>query len=886
MFTCKRVNVLVIFLPIILLVSNILAENFTVEETSSGATVYTFYPSSVPYSVGTVYRASDGDSEWYDRYDGWAGIGEIYYSSSWAYYNSWVNFDLSGFPSNVCIDSVIVTGSCTDTTEDSQQFLVAHRLDSLWYSSSYRRYYAIIASPKYDSCLECTKTLGQHSFSLGSQAITDLLSDTAKGWTAVGFTSNSVYYDYAEWDSLTLEVYAHDLSVGPAQPVASTASPCSGESYSVSWDPVGPATGYRLFENSLIVYSGTNTQVQLSHVSGIYNYTLTYNTVCGWSAHSSTEAVTVLTNTTVPFPPMATDTLPCTGQFYEISWDSVSGASLYRLYENGVMRYQGGSMLVGFTKSQSGTFVYTVQSGNACGWGPVSGITTVSVIEGPAAPVAPAISDSTPCPNDSFSVTWQSVAGAIAYHLYENNQLVYGGGDTTRSFSYSSGSYGYEIDAFDECGTSARSPVAQAVIQTAPAASPAPMLSTTTPCANATYTVSWGTVSGATIYRLYENNTTVYLGPDTSQQFSYPTGSFSYHMAAGNSCGSWSGGSPSTQVSIEQSPAVPSTPTASTPTPCPNAPYTIHWNSASGASLYRLYENDILVYEGPDTLSQYSYAAGTFIYYVVSGNLCGEWSAQSGARTVSIQVAPSAPAAPSPDIVPPCNGQPFTLSWPPVEGAVGYYLYESDTLWDKVEETLIQLSLADGLYAFTLTAYNSCELFSVPGGETVVSVGDIPPAPDTLFADHDTVNVREEYIVSWNSPGEGIVHRLYENDLGIFSGKEVSLALSQATAGDYIYDLQVCNDCDCSARSNSLLVVVADSTGCCIGNTGNIDGDPGDNTDISDLTYIVNYIFLGGLPPSCWEESDFTLDGATDISDLTYLVDYIFGGGAPPPPCP
>lgn len=70
---------------------------------------------------------------------------------------------------------------------------------------------------------------------------------------------------------------------------------------------------------------------------------------------------------------------------------------------------------------------------------------------------------------------------------------------------------------------------------------------------------------------------------------------------------------------------------------------------------------------------------------------------------------------------------------------------------------------------------------------------------------------------------------------------------------------------------------------------GNVDGDPGNEIDVSDLTYLVAYLFTGGPLPSCVEEGN--VDGIVgpagpiDVSDLTYLVAYLFTGGSPPPPC-
>jgi hypothetical protein len=65
---------------------------------------------------------------------------------------------------------------------------------------------------------------------------------------------------------------------------------------------------------------------------------------------------------------------------------------------------------------------------------------------------------------------------------------------------------------------------------------------------------------------------------------------------------------------------------------------------------------------------------------------------------------------------------------------------------------------------------------------------------------------------------------------------------------------------------------------------GDIDNSGG-VVDISDLTYLVDWMFSGGPPPPVMKAVDMDTSGEHDISDLTYLVEYLFGGG-PAPNCP
>jgi hypothetical protein len=80
-------------------------------------------------------------------------------------------------------------------------------------------------------------------------------------------------------------------------------------------------------------------------------------------------------------------------------------------------------------------------------------------------------------------------------------------------------------------------------------------------------------------------------------------------------------------------------------------------------------------------------------------------------------------------------------------------------------------------------------------------------------------------------------------------------------------------------------------SGCCV-----VRGDinhSGSGPDISDLVYLVTYMFQGGPVPPCstnpgyYDEADVNGSGTgPDISDLVYLVTYMFQSGPAPIACP
>jgi plastocyanin len=72
---------------------------------------------------------------------------------------------------------------------------------------------------------------------------------------------------------------------------------------------------------------------------------------------------------------------------------------------------------------------------------------------------------------------------------------------------------------------------------------------------------------------------------------------------------------------------------------------------------------------------------------------------------------------------------------------------------------------------------------------------------------------------------------------------------------------------------------------CCMGDRGDVNYD-GTNSNILDLTFMVDRIFRGGAQPQCSIEADVNSDGtAANILDLTFLVDRIFRLGPPAGPC-
>jgi hypothetical protein len=91
---------------------------------------------------------------------------------------------------------------------------------------------------------------------------------------------------------------------------------------------------------------------------------------------------------------------------------------------------------------------------------------------------------------------------------------------------------------------------------------------------------------------------------------------------------------------------------------------------------------------------------------------------------------------------------------------------------------------------------------------------------------------------------------------------------------------------DSTPDYETLSLTVSSNPDCCQGMRGNVDGSLDDVLDISDIVFLVDYMFDDGPTPPCLEEADIDGSGILDIADLVYLVDYMFNQGPAPVECP
>ena len=152
-----------------------------------------------------------------------------------------------------------------------------------------------------------------------------------------------------------------------------------------------------------------------------------------------------------------------------------------------------------------------------------------------------------------------------------------------------------------------------------------------------------------------------------------------------------------------------------------------------------------------------------------------------------------------------------------------------------------------------------------------------------------------------NDPGDSATYTLWTSDDPAFSYYVETAGLADTfrtltyalVMGEtYYWKVMATDLASAETWSSSAFNFKVVESGCCIGNRGNANDDPDDKANISDVSFLITFLFgvPSGPEPICWEEGNVNGDGEekVNISDVTYLITYLFGipQGPAPPPCP
>lgn len=305
--------------------------------------------------------------------------------------------------------------------------------------------------------------------------------------------------------------------------------------------------------------------------------------------------------------------------FVDISWSPLDSATEYCIYRDGIqIACQSDTA---WKDNDPGTVqrCYAITARNDCPG------------ESEASPSSCAIAKSIPSIPDQplvtancgyIDISWDSINNADSFYVYRDGaEIICTSGTTWRDNSPGQNQRCYTITAKNECGESTHSPQSCATAGSALSAPNKPII--TAGCES--IDLSWGSVSGATYYCIYQDgNWMTWLYGTTWHGNFVDASQKCYTITARNDCGE-SGQSPqacTTIITVPNASAI--TPSVSPQVPQLGAEYTISWVSVPGATTYCLYENNIRIDSGAFRSKKFTkHNNGAYRYDISACNECG-----------------------------------------------------------------------------------------------------------------------------------------------------------------------------------------------------------------------------------------------------------------------
>lgn len=709
------------------------------------------------------------------------------------------------------------------------------------------------------------------------------------------------------------------LLTAPVAPAATAATAVTSSSFSANWNAAAGADGYYIdvaTDNSFAPgtfvggFNGIDAGNVLTYSVNInltpgttYYYRIrSYNTG-GTSINSNT-----ITGGTAPAAPITAAPSSITSTGFNANWNTVSGATGYRLdvstasdFSSFVPGYEDINVNNVLTYSISGlsentTYYFRVRGYNGYGTGASS--SNGSAVTSPAAPVSTAASSVS---GTSFVSNWNASAGASGYYLdvstvsnfstfltgYNNLDV---GNTTSRAISVSSAgiSYYYRVRAYNPGGTSPNS-----LTQTVTATPPAPAASAATAINATSFQANWSAATGAAGYRIDVSTASDFSGLlagyndlNVNNVTNYSvTGltagnTYYYRVRAYNGTGS---GANSNIITVVTTPPAPVEQAA---TSVSNNSFAANWNSASGASGYKLdvstvsnFASFVPGYNNLDVGNVITYtvsglSAGTSYYYRVRAfNGAGESGYSGSANPSTSGLPPRVPASsPATNIA----AASFSANWVASSGATKYYLDVSAvsnfatfiTGWENVDVgNVITYSVnsnisAGGTYYYRVRAFNAD---GTSGNSTRVTVLTVPSAP----AEQAASNIaNSSFDANWNASAGASGYRLDVSTASDFSSfvtgynnLDVSNVITYKITGliggtPYYYRIRAYNTGGTSASSGTINPTTAADP------AGTLNASAA--TAISQSGFTANWSAFGGA-------TGYKLEVATDPA---------FGAGA------
>lgn len=338
----------------------------------------------------------------------------------------------------------------------------------------------------------------------------------------------------------------------PSAPTGLTSNNITSNGFGLSWSPVNSASSYNIYRNNTLVATNivaTNYDSIGLNSSTMYSMQVSAVNSAGESLKSNGLNVnTAAPPLSIPGTPTGLTNSSVTSAGFNLNWNSVSGATSYNIYKDGVLYASNvtSTSFIASGLSASTTYSMQVSAVNIAGESNKSTILNTTTSAPPVTiPSAPTGLSSSGVTSSGFTLNWSSVSGANSYKVYKNGVLL-SSNIVGTSFNVTglnaSTNYSMQVSAVNTAGESTKS-TTQIVATSAPLVT-IPSVPTSLAASNRTssgFTLSWGSVSGATSYQVYINGsllasnvlTTSYSLTDLIQNTNY-----SMQVIAVNSSGS------------------------------------------------------------------------------------------------------------------------------------------------------------------------------------------------------------------------------------------------------------------------------------------------------------------------------------------------------------
>jgi immune inhibitor A len=570
----------------------------------------------------------------------------------------------------------------------------------------------------------------------------------------------------------------------------------------IAWNDVANAGGFRVFRNGVLISGNlpahTTTFSDTSGTPGVnYGYTVAaFSGIC--SAPLSGAA-----NGMRPATPSQVLNVNATQNHcgdIQITWMESVGAIGYKLYRNGA---QIGSDLPTHSVSYSDAsatagvaYDYTVRAFSGNCFAPLS-LSATGMRVSACAAVSGVLASDDRCNN--IMLTWNAQSEADSFQIRRNGARIGGVESAVHSFADSTAAVGtflYRVVAFNRCGAGDSSGFDTGTRRGTPNAVSS-INASRERCSDVL--LSWSLVSGASGYTIWRENdsiATVAVNVNSFSDANAQAGmNYNYRVRAFNDCG---GAAFSTTVSGWRLP-LPAVVVGVNATDDRCDSIVITWNTATGASGYRVLQDGVLIGTVGIGITRLATAPvpGTHAYAIAAENVCGT-VALSASDNGTRWEAPGAPANLSATNA--ACGQ-ILLTWSAASGHVDNYQLLRD---GTVIDIITGLSFTDnitGEHTYHVRAHSA---FCGAGAPSQAATGighDVLPAVTELTASSSCTIIE----VNWMPVAGALGYLVYRgsDSIGVVESGTHTFSDLPAAPGTYTYRVSAFNVCGHGMLSNS-----------------------------------------------------------------------------------